>query len=579
LPSSAAKATSHAHFAAAFEAEAVLPEFLKGTGPARIGAMAGVTAALTGFFLYVFGMIAEPPMAILFSGLEPRDATAVVTKLEALNVAYEQKGDGGTILIASNEVTRIRMQLAGEGLPSAGVGYEIFDKTDTFGTTAFVQNVNRLRALEGELARTIRSLESVDTARVHLVIPERQVFARDNQPPSASVVVKTRVRLSRGQANAIQHLVAASVSGLGADNVALVDDKGELLAGGNGEGDTAVAAAQEERTSSFEDRLRQRVENIVSSIVGPGKARVQIAAEMDFNRVTETAETFDPESRVVRSSQTVQQDSSETSPRTAAAVSIGNALPGQTPPPPPAANDAPRSTNNRTEETINYEISKSTKTQVQDAGQVKKLSVAVVVDGVYTQGANGERTYAPRSPEDMTNITALVRSAIGFNEARGDQLQVTNMRFAGIDAGPDVPEAEPPLGIDAGIWFKLGQVLILSITAFLVIFLVVGPMIRRLTTPYVAVASGGNPVLLGQAGAAPGSPAIAQGGGAASGQPQMQGGDAAQALAAPKRESMIDISQIDGQVRESSIRKVGEVVSAHPEEAMAILRTWMHQPA
>ena len=269
-----------------------MPEFFRGIGAARIGAMAGVTAALTGFFLYVFGLIAEPPKAILFSGLEGRDASAVISKLDALNVPYEQKGDGGTILIPADQVTKIRMQLATDGLPSAGVGYEIFDKSDTFGTTAFVQNVNRLRAIEGELARTIRSLDSIVSARVHLVIPDRQIFARDNQPPSASVVVKTRTRLSRGQVNAIQHLVAAAVAGLSANNVALVDDKGELLAGGNN-GDNASAAGQEERISGFEDRLRQRVENIVSSIVGPGHARVQVAADMDFNRVTETAETFD----------------------------------------------------------------------------------------------------------------------------------------------------------------------------------------------------------------------------------------------------------------------------------------------
>src|SRR5882757_2941159 len=228
----------------------ILPVFFRGIGAARIGAMAGVAAALTGFFLYVFGLIAEPQKAILFSGLEARDASAVVAKLDALSVPYEQKGDGGTILIPADQVTKIRMQLATDGLPSAGVGYEIFDKSDTFGTTAFVQNVNRLRALEGELARTIRSLDSIVSARVHLVIPDRQIFARDNQPPSASVVVKARAKLSRGQVNAIQHLVAAAVAGLVANNVALIDDKGELLAGGGGagEGDGATSAAQEERT-------------------------------------------------------------------------------------------------------------------------------------------------------------------------------------------------------------------------------------------------------------------------------------------------------------------------------------------
>jgi flagellar M-ring protein FliF len=545
-----------------------LPEFFRGIGAARIGAMAGVAAALTGFFLYVFGLIAEPSKAILYSGLEARDASAVISKLDALNVPYEQKGDGGTILIPADQVTKIRMQLATDGLPSAGVGYEIFDKSDTFGTTAFVQNINRLRAIEGELARTIRSLDSIVSARVHLVIPDRQIFARDNQPPSASVVVKTRTRLSRGQVNAIQHLVAAAVAGLTPNNLALVDDKGELLAGGNGDADNAAGAVQEERISGFEDRLRQRVENIVSSIVGPGHSRVQVAADMDFNRVTETAETFDPDSRVVRSSQTVQQDSASKDNHAAAAVSVGTAIPGQASPA-PTADNASVSNNTRNEETINYEISKTTKTQTLDAGQVKKLSVAVVVDGTYTPGANGARAYAARSGDDMTKITALVRSAIGFDEKRGDQLQVTNMRFADIDSGPELPAAQPLFGLDSSALFKLAQILILSITALLVFLLVVKPMIRRLTTPLAPMAGG-------TALPAPGAPQLTHGPGETQPQPQ-QAGSSAQAVM-PKRESMIDISQIDGQVRESSIRKVGDVVQAHPEEAMAILRTWLHQP-
>jgi flagellar M-ring protein FliF len=307
--------------------------------------------------------------------------------------------------------------------------------------------------------------------------------------------------------------------------------------------------------------------------VGPGHARVQVAADMDFNRVTETAETFDPDSRVVRSSQTVQQDSTQKQNRTGAAVSVGNALPGQAAPPVPTQ-EGPDSTSSRNEETINYEISKKTTTQVQDAGQVKKLSVAVVVDGTYTPGANGQRNYAPRSNDDMAKITALVRSAIGYDEKRGDQLQVTNMRFADIETGSDAPLPQPLLGIESNIWLKLGQIMILSITALLVIFLVVRPMVRRLTTP-IPVSGGATAVLAAPSAQASGAPQVTQG--EAGAHPQVAGSNAPQ-LGAPKRESMIDISQIEGQVRESAIRKVGDVVQAHPEEAMAILRTWLHQP-
>jgi flagellar M-ring protein FliF len=543
-----------------------LPDFWKGMGAVRFGAMAGVAAALTGFFLYIFGVIAEPPMAILYSGLEPREAGAVAAKLEAVNVPYEQRGDGGTILIPADQVSRIRMQLATEGLPSAGVGYEIFDKTDTFGTSTFVQNVNRLRALEGELARTIRSIDSIESARVHLVIPERQVFAQANQTPSASVVLKTRTRMGNGQVAAVQHLVASAVAGLAPGDVAIIDERGELLAGRNGDTEDALAVAQEDRASAFEDRMRQRVENIVASVVGPGRARVQVAAEMDFNRVTETLESFDPDSRVIRSSQTVEQNSSEQGARTTSAVSVGTALPGNAQP--TETDNGPTSASTRNEETVNYEISKSTKTLVQDAGTVKKLSVAVVLDGSYTTDANGARNYVPRSDADMANITALVRSAVGFNETRGDQVQITNMRFAEPEATPgEDGSAEPLLGIDSAIWFKIAQVLILSVTALLVFLLVVKPMIGRLIA---SSRDAGSP--------AHGAVAIAQG---ATGTQQASAAQLSASpppAAIPRRESMIDVSQIEGQVRESAVRKIGDVVQAHPEEAMAILRSWLHQP-
>jgi flagellar M-ring protein FliF len=169
-----------------------LPDFIKAIGAARFGVMAGVAAALTAFFLYAAGVLSTPPKSILFSGLEPRDASAVAAKLDAMAVPYEAKEDGGTILVAADQVTKLRMALAQDNLPAAGVGYEIFDKSDAFGTTAFVQNINRLRALEGELARSIQTIEGVESTRVHLVVPERQIFSRDQQAPSASVVLKTR---------------------------------------------------------------------------------------------------------------------------------------------------------------------------------------------------------------------------------------------------------------------------------------------------------------------------------------------------------------------------------------------------
>jgi flagellar M-ring protein FliF len=545
-----------------------LSEFIKNVGAARFGVMAGVAAALTAFFLYVAGVVTEPAKSILYAGLEAREAASVTAKLDAMNVAYEAKGDGGTILVPADQVTKLRMELASENLPAAGVGYEIFDKSDSFGTTAFVQNINQLRALEGELARSIQTIDGIDTARIHLVVPERQLFSHDAQSPSASVVLKTRGTLDRGQVAAIQHLVAAAVAGLEPARVAIVDDKGDLLAGGEDKtGAEATASDEESQTTSFEDRLRQRIESIVASIVGPGHVRVQVAADMNYNHTSETAETYDPDSKVVRSTQTVEQNATDAGNGSNGAVSVASALPGGQQASQGNGTDAAKSNSTRTEETTNYEISKTVKTSTQDGGQVKKLSVAVAVDGSASAGGKGD--YKPRSAQEMQEIESLVKSAIGYDKTRGDTVQVVNMPFAKVDLGPTTPAATPLLGLDSSDWFKIIEVAILSLTALLIGFFVVRPLIGRMFAPNPA--GGGQVTFVPQqiAGQLP-PPA------------QMQPGSnalpAATAGALPAPEHMIDISRIEGQVRESSIRKVGEVVQAHPEEALAILRSWLHQP-
>jgi flagellar M-ring protein FliF len=538
-------------------------EFIRNIGAARFGVMAGVAAVLTAFFLYVAGVISEPAKTILYAGLEPRNAAAVTAKLDAMNVPYDAKGDGGTILVPADQVTKLRMELASENLPEAGVGYEIFDKSDAFGTTAFVQNINSLRALEGELSRSIQTIDGIDSARVHLVVPERQIFSREEQSPSASVMLRTRNQLDRNQVAAIQHLVAAAVASLSPARVAIVDDKGTLLAGGEEKaGASAAASDEEEQTTGYEERLRTRIENIVSSVVGAGNVRVQVAADMKYNHSSETSEIYDPDSKVVRSTQTTEQTATDQGASGGASVSVANALPDANKS--GASGDGTKSDSNHTEETTNYEISKTTKTSTVDGGDLKRLSVAVVVDGVATADASGRETYKPRTAQEMAQIESLVKSAIGYDKSRGDEVQVTNMAFARVDAGPITPVAAPLLGMDSGQWFKIIEVAILSLTALLIGFFVARPLIGRMFAPnqYLPALGAPQPV----AGQLP-APAAAY------------AGDPAQASLPAPKDSMIDIQRIEGQVRESSIRKVGEVVAAHPEEALAIVRTWLHQPA
>ncbi|HWU56971.1 MAG TPA: flagellar basal-body MS-ring/collar protein FliF [Rhizomicrobium sp.] len=543
-----------------------MPEFFKTVGAARFGVMAGVAAVLTAFFLYIAGAITEPPKTILFSGLESRDAAAVTAKLDSMAVKYDVK-EGGTVLVPADQVTKLRMALAQDNLPAAGVGYEIFDKSDAFGTTAFVQNINHQRALEGELARSMQTIEGIQSARVHLVIPERQVFSRDDQQPSASVVLRSAGKLDRGQVRAVQHLVAAAVSGLTADRVAIVDDRGNLLAGGDQKsGPDALARSQDEDTANYENSLRQRIEAIVSSVVGAGHVQVQVTADINYNHTQTTSETYDPDSKVVRSTQTVEQNASNTSGSTNNAVSVANALPGAQPA--QGGGDQSKDTSGRTEETTNYEISKKVTTSTVDGGDVKKLSVAVVVDGSGDTAA----AYKPRSADEMSKITALVRSAMGFDQARGDQVQVTNMQFARMDQTVGTEAPKPLLGLDSSYWFKIIEAAILCVTALLIGLFVARPLINRMFAAQ-AVAAGGSTQLANTSPVAGALPAPA---GSDTAVAHTQDGTPVAIPPPPK--SSIDVSRIDGQVRESSIKKVGEVVSAHPEEALAIIRTWLHQP-
>ena len=401
-----------------------LVSFLRGLGASRLMAMVAVTAALIGFFAFVIMRVTTPQMTTLFTDLSLEDSSAVIKDLERQAIPYELRNDGAIIMVPKDKVTRLRMKLAEGGLPKGGgVGYEIFDKSDALGTTSFVQNINHLRALEGELARTIRAIDRVQAARVHLVLPERPLFARETPEPSASIVVRVRGSLEPQQIRAIRHLVASAVNGLKPQRVSIVDEAGQLLAdGAGGEQDNTVA---DERRGAFEKRLRNEVEGIVSSVVGSGRARVQLSADFDYNKITQTSDKFDPEGRVLRSSQT-REESSATA-ETNGQVTVGNELPGnQQNSTAPVARDQSK----KTEETNNYEISRTTKTEVTEAGRVNRISVAVLVDGNYVKNDKGEMVYQDRSKEQLDQIATLVRSAIGFDQKRGDQVEVVNLRFA-----------------------------------------------------------------------------------------------------------------------------------------------------
>ncbi len=518
-------------------------------------AMVAVTAALIGFFAFVIMRVTTPQMTTLFTDLSVEDSAGIVKDLERQAIPFELRNDGAVIMVPKDKVTRLRMKLAEGGLPKGGgVGYEIFDKSDALGTTSFVQNINHLRALEGELARTIRAIDRVQAARVHLVLPERPLFSRETPEPSASIVVRVRGSLEPQQVRAIRHVVASAVSGLKPQRVSIVDEAGQLLAdGATGDADNTIA---DERRSGFEKRMRSQVEAIVSSVVGAGRARVQLSADFDYNKITQTSDRFDPEGRVLRSSQT-REESSATA-ESNAQVTVNNELPGNQ----NKDNATPaRDQSKKTEETNNYE---TTKTEVTEAGRVNRISVAVLVDGSYAKNDKGEMVYQERSKEQLDRIAALVRSAIGFDQKRGDQVEVVNLKFA--EAPLVVPVAEPTglLGMlqftkdDVMYVIELGVMMLLGLV---VLFMVIRPLVKRI------LASEEISSLIGDASV----PALTD----ASAQPA----GASQSLIPNATAQMIDVAQVQGQVHAQSVHRVGELAERNPNETASIVRQWLTEPA
>jgi len=570
-------------------------DFVKSLGAARMAAMAAVTLALIGFFSFLMIRMTTPQMVPLFTDLSVEDSASIVKDLERQAIAYQIKNDGAIVMVAKDNVARLRMKLAENGLPKGGgVGYEIFDKSDALGSTTFVQNINHLRALEGELARTIRGLDRVQAARVHLVLPDRPLFSRDKIETSASIVLKVRGTLEPQQVRAIRHLVATAVSGLKPERVSVIDETGKLLADGAAQSDPLEGAGADERKATYEKRLREQVEAIVSSVVGPGHARVEITADFDLNRITQTSDKFDPDGRVVRSSQT-REESSATSDSKGGPVSVGNELPGAGK---PTGATAASDQNRKTEEIVNYEISRTTKTEVTEAGRVNRISAAVLVDGNYNKNDKGEVAYQPRAKEEIDRIAALVRSAIGFDAKRGDQVEVVNLRFAETAA---VPISEPNSGWMSYLQFTKDDIMrfaeqgVMVLLGLVVLLLVVRPLVRRVVTPEgaAAVASAAGTAGIAGIAAAIGVRHVAAVAPAAGGV-AISGGNppppntatiaamagAQEAVAVSNRTSaMIDVAQVQGQVHAQSVEKVGELAEKNPTAAVSIIRNWVHGDA
>ncbi|WP_186418114.1 flagellar basal-body MS-ring/collar protein FliF [Bosea sp. CS1GBMeth4] len=547
-------------------------------GAARLAAMLAVTLALIGFFAFVMLRMSQPAMGVLFADLSSQDVGAIVKDLDARGVKYELRGDGQTILAPRADVPRLRLELAGKGIPTGGgVGYEIFDKGDAFSSTSFVQNINHLRALEGELSRTIRSIGRVQAARVHLVIPERRLFERDREPPRASIALKLAGDLDNAQVRAIRHLVSSAVDGLKPERVSIVDERGRLLADGAQGEQGLVGVALDERQGAIERRMKGQIEDIVASIVGPGRARVQVSATLDTNRIESRSETYDPESKVIRSSQNRTEAAATSEQREG--VTVGNELPGA------QQNQgqqqaAQRDSSSKNEEVVNYEISRTTRTEVQEGGRIRKLSVAVLVDGVYSRQGN-ETSYQPRPQEELERIGQLVRTAIGFDRQRGDQVEVVNLRFAEAPpAQTDLVEQslmQQLLSFSREDLVRFAEIGVIALLILIVLMVVVRPLLKQVLAPDQEVRA--LPTFMRN-----GALVVDQGNGDPSAFPSVSGGAAVGPGGEPGQieveapsERMLAIAQIKGQLKAQSVEKIGAMVAQNPADSVAVLRGWIHE--
>ncbi|MFQ6757155.1 MAG: flagellar M-ring protein FliF [Deltaproteobacteria bacterium] len=451
-----------------------------------------VIAVVVGGLLTLTTTGKETSYKVLFSGMNQEDAGEVVAKLKEQRIPYKLSEDGAAILVPATQVYEVRLSLAGEGLPrGGGVGFEIFNET-SFGQTDFVQRLNYQRALQGELARTIRNFQQVTEARVHIATPKESVFIEDEKPPTASVSVKLRGRekLNQHEIQSIVNLVASAVPGLTTENITLVDTAGRLLYRKQAEGEGILTGNQLEYQIKIEDTMRQKVETMLEEVVGVNRARARVTAEIDFNKVERTEEIFDPEAQVVRSEQMLTENDQRGGANPEGIPGVKGELAtfaeeGE-------AGAGSGAGYNRNNVTRNYEISKQTKHTQDKGGAVKRLSIAVMVDGSYEKSVDKDGKtslkYQPRSPEEMQNLDKLVKNAIGYNEERGDQVEVASLPFA----LSSVPEPEPdPMEKWRAMTEWLAMPLVYLLVAVLVILFVVKPFLKLLASKQLESRAGG----------------------------------------------------------------------------------------
>ncbi len=537
-----------------------------GLGARRLMALAlvgiGVMAMLGvgGYYL------SRPQQELLYSGLSRDDVGRMGSALKDAGIDFDVSADGTSLTVNYGDTMRARMLLAGKGLPqSADSGYELFDQVGSFGLTSFMQNVTKTRALEGELSRTILTMDGVKAARVHLVLPDRSSFRSDQEPASASVVIRTEMPTDTSAAQAIRHLVAAAVPGLKVDEVTVLNTEGAVLASGDDiESASAGKMAMVEQNVNHE--IEEKIRRTLTPYLGIGNFQVSIATRLNLDRSTVSEVIYDPSSRVERSVRTVKENALAQNSTSEAAVSAQQNLPDQQQNGGGEAGKNSNETNDRREETTNYEISSRTVETAHEGYKIERLSVAVLVNKTRLEAVAAQGANALPVEHQMMDIEQLVGAAAGFSKERGDQLKVASVDF--VDNAPgEIPEP----GIVSTLLGQLGYfvnsfaVIVLAIIAVL---FGLRPAVRAILAAPITAAAGRIPAP-GETGleAGPAAPAIANGtGGAAVGDHHF--GEEA---------NLNLIEDVTKKMNRSPQKRLEQIVEYDEAQAVAILRQWLHQ--
>jgi len=505
----------------------------------------GALLLSTIIFIVIFVVLNGPNYITLYSNLSETDASIVINYLNTQKISYELANNGTTVKVPKNKLYEVRFSLAGKGVLNSGVtGYEIFDES-TMGMSEFLQKLNYKRALEGELVRTIVQQEGIEGARVLIVLPKRTVFKEEEEPPKASVVVKLSngTTFSNSNTTAILNLVANSVEGLSPQNVILLDTKGRLLSKKiDDEQEGAINSKQYEIKQSVEQYLSKKVKSILNQVIGYGNSTVQVNAEFNFNQIEKTMETFDPESQVAISEQTVKNEN------------IGTTL----------SDSTSESSQTRT---TNYEINKTVQKVIEGTGNIVKLSVAVVINDIEKQVTKGEQTetvYEPRSPEQIKKLETIIKNAIGINIDRGDQISLVNIPFETKDIG-NLDFVEPLGTFDLNKIYDLILILIAIIASFFLLKGIMGKLKNE--KPLIAIQSSEDQP----------TPTVVK--------PQITAfeNNIQNNLNFKRNREFIVEGDLEDEITDEAMRKksqqdkISSYVSKNPEDAARLINSWLHQ--